>query len=162
MITRALAAVALSCTSTVASAQLFAPHVSVKVHCGTHGLHGPVATVRWAPSGSFQNTHLDYSLYRDGFQRGLFASVSFTPNATAIATAISYSSASPSRDSSLTQYQLKVRSVTQRNDTVTVQLTGMDPGVFYYWRVSSIDVPFVVFRWGISSMAPSCGEVRSP
>ena len=137
-------------------AQAAPPRLSITVACEpTIALdrRAPVATLRWPSAIASPTAQLQVSVYRSGFARGMYASF-----AVAVApTSLVHSAATPARDHTLAEYDLRADSVQRTRDTVAVRVKGMKHGIVYYWRVAWPDSTSTL---PVSASASTCDSDR--
>ena len=116
-------------------------HLAVTVECGSSKTHASDAVLTWnLPAGAPDQTRIRVSIYKNGFDRGFYATIVHSLHATH---SLVFSDSSPDRDKTLRSYKLLAEQPTIAVSTrlesaersATMRVNGLQGGVNYFWQL---------------------------
>jgi len=129
--------------------------LQVEVSCDPIRIRTPIARVSWEPSGkTLQTDRLDVTVYKDGFQIGVYASASsFRPE---LKFALSKSDKAAAFRPPGLDLLIRKAEMPSQSRRVSVTVEGLEPRLNYFWRVLSAGAGQSVSSEIVRHQAPVC------
>ena len=137
------------------------PLPQVSVSCSDLIPGTAAATVRWLASRApFATSRLDVTVYRKGFDRGMYARFTL---AQGLVPHPQLNDSSPPRDDSLPAYRLRGERVrSSHTDTAAFRIDGLEDGINYYLRLAAVEPTSAVPGPAARLAAPTCAGRGRP
>ncbi len=126
----------------VAKDDRIAPGLRVRVVCSETESRTAIAIIEWRqpPAAFAAEERLDFTVYKDGFQKGWFATLSMTPGGEVRMTERlrTMEGARKSAAFNVTAVRAVDRAGFERDkDTVAIEVRNVEPGILYRWRLAA-------------------------